>query len=243
MNWLALRQTATVIGAANAVGFTLSATLQTHALTDLVGVGSFVLATVRLTSLQNFRQLVQSSLVDNRALLVNGLVFVWGTRLASYLFRRILFIHEDKRLNHFYPAPDEGFFDRKRSNFPLNLFGFWSIQALWGFVCMLPVTFLNGVNIANSPYLSLSYSTQQTLQFLTKRMALPGFLLPFMGVTSHVLTTLPFIGIAAGIIIEAVADYQKYMYKSDPTHKDHWCDVGLWKYARYPNCKHQFALF
>jgi len=49
------------------------------------------------------------------------------------------------------------------------------------------------------------------------------------------LTVLPFVGIATGIIIEAIADYQKYIYKSDPKHKDHWCDVGLWKYARYPN--------
>ncbi len=132
-----LRHSATVIGAANAIGFSLAASLQTHIFTDLVGVGSFVLATLRLISLQDFRQLLNIPIQDNRSLAVNGLVLVWGVRLAGYLFHRILYIKEDKRLHSFYPAPDEGFFDIKRSFFPMKLLFFWTIQAIWGFLGMV----------------------------------------------------------------------------------------------------------
>lgn len=38
-----------------------------------------------------------------------------------------------------------------------------------------------------------------------------------------------------GIVIESVADLQKYQYKNDIAHKGHWTDVGLYKYSRHPN--------
>ncbi|OGD87000.1 hypothetical protein A2164_04215 [Candidatus Curtissbacteria bacterium RBG_13_35_7] len=38
-----------------------------------------------------------------------------------------------------------------------------------------------------------------------------------------------------GFTIEAVADQQKFQFKSDPKNKDRWITSGLWKYSRHPN--------
>jgi steroid 5-alpha reductase family enzyme len=40
---------------------------------------------------------------------------------------------------------------------------------------------------------------------------------------------------ALGVLIEAAADYQKYMFKLSPVNKNQWIQTGLWKYARHPN--------
>ncbi len=38
-----------------------------------------------------------------------------------------------------------------------------------------------------------------------------------------------------GIIIETVADYQKFVFKSKQENKGRWISSGLWKYSRHPN--------
>ncbi len=38
-----------------------------------------------------------------------------------------------------------------------------------------------------------------------------------------------------GLIIEAVADSQKFNFKSNPKNKKKWIESGLWKYSRHPN--------
>jgi hypothetical protein len=77
---------------------------------------------------------------------------LWGIRLAGYLFHRVLCLGEDKRLHSFYRRPNEGFLDRKKSFFPLKLAGFWTIQAAWAFVCLLPVTYLNSLSVAGGTF-------------------------------------------------------------------------------------------
>ena len=37
------------------------------------------------------------------------------------------------------------------------------------------------------------------------------------------------------LLVETVADYQKYVFKLDPTNKDKWINTGLWFYSRHPN--------
>jgi steroid 5-alpha reductase family enzyme len=89
---------------------------------------------------------ILSLTADNaRVFLVNAGVVLWGSRLSTYLFHRVLKLGEDKRLHKFYRDKDEPYLDSKRSNFPLNLASFWVIQAAWGYVCMLPVTLLNSI--------------------------------------------------------------------------------------------------
>ncbi len=38
-----------------------------------------------------------------------------------------------------------------------------------------------------------------------------------------------------GLVIEAVADIQKFNFKNNPANKDKWIDSGLWRYSRHPN--------
>ena len=40
---------------------------------------------------------------------------------------------------------------------------------------------------------------------------------------------------AAGMLLECTADFQKYAFKGDPSNKGKFVDVGVWRYARYPN--------
>ena len=52
------------------------------------------------------------------------------------------------------------------------------------------------------------------------------------------LNLLSFIGILVwllGFMVEAIADQQKYIFKSDPKNKDKWINKGFWKYSRHPN--------
>ena len=52
------------------------------------------------------------------------------------------------------------------------------------------------------------------------------------------LSNISFIGIFiwfAGLLIETIADQQKFAFKSKPSNRDKWPMIGLWKYSRYPN--------
>lgn len=39
----------------------------------------------------------------------------------------------------------------------------------------------------------------------------------------------------AGLLIEAIADYQKFVFKNNKMNKNKWIDSGLWRYSRHPN--------
>lgn len=66
-------------------------------------------------------------------------------------------------------------------------------------------------------------------------LMLPVTLAVFKGGT---ITTLVFLGVlvwATGLLIESVADYQKFAFKQDPASQGKWIESGAWKYARHPN--------
>lgn len=192
-----LKQTALVVGGANAVGFAITAAFKTHQITDLVGVGSFVLATINLSrhQLQGNPELVLAQLLKNRLFWINAGVMIWGSRLASFLFKRILLIKEDYRLKKFFPQHGEGWFDAKKSNFPLNLAFFWSIQSAWGIICMLPVSIANSLPWQTSAALSLSTANSVVSSIAAK---LPVIARPFAQAAASALPWLPVAGIVAG---------------------------------------------
>lgn len=39
----------------------------------------------------------------------------------------------------------------------------------------------------------------------------------------------------AGMALEVVADWQKAVWRADPSNKGQFIDTGLWSLARYPN--------
>ncbi len=51
--------------------------------------------------------------------------------------------------------------------------------------------------------------------------------------------SLPFIillvAATSGVLIEGIADYQKFKFKQNGHHRQKVCDVGLWAYSRHPN--------
>lgn len=208
-----LKHVGLVVGGCNTIGYLLTAAFETHKLTDLVGTGSFVVATASLAHRNGVFSSVKS-LASSRQIVVNVAIMIWGSRLASYLFTRVLKLGEDKRLNKFYRQPGEPYFDSKRSNYPIKLSTFWIIQSLWGFLLLLPVTFLNSAPASTT-----------ALNLFTRHPS------PLM----RVLTWLPVATLYGGLLLEAVADYQKSRFRDDKRNDGHWCDVGLYSLSRHPN--------
>jgi len=136
-----IKHTALIVTTSNAIGLGLTAAFETHKLTDLVGVGSFVLATASLSHKYG----VFTKPVNIRVALINSMVMIWGTRLASHLFSRVLHTHEDKRLSSFFKEKNEGWLDKQKSFYPVKLAGFWLIQTLWGIIVLTPVSLINSV--------------------------------------------------------------------------------------------------
>lgn len=50
-----------------------------------------------------------------------------------------------------------------------------------------------------------------------------------------ILTIVGLIISGLGILIEAIADKQKYVFKNNPQNDSKWIDTGIWKYSRHPN--------
>ncbi|XP_062871820.1 uncharacterized protein si:ch211-210c8.6 [Trichomycterus rosablanca] len=163
------------------VGWAIASALKTEKFFDLAGTGTFILL-AHLSSLWNgtrhLRQKVQT-----------GLVTAWGLRLGIFLFLRIMKEGQDRRFNNVRDSP--GVF-----------FVYWTMQAVWVFVTLLPTLILN---------------TEQRDKPLGPR--------DYIGW-----------GIwALGFVTEAVADQQKWNFKSDPDNAGKFIRHGLWAYSRHPN--------
>mmetsp|Transcript_40526 Transcript_40526/g.41357 ORF Transcript_40526/g.41357 Transcript_40526/m.41357 type:complete len:260 (+) Transcript_40526:98-877(+) len=139
-----LRHVGAVVGGCNLVGFAVTAVCETHKITDLVGVGAFVAAAISLQSKVTGEGLGSRS-GNLRLTLLTSAIILWGSRLSSFLFYRVLQLGEDKRLKSFFRAKDEPYLDLSRSFFPVHLASFWAIQALWAWTSLLPLSFLSAV--------------------------------------------------------------------------------------------------
>lgn len=117
----------------NGFFFLIAAFLKTDVFTDITYSLSFVLLSVLLL-------LTGASSLPG--VLAAGMVIVWGLRLGSYLFYRILTIKVDHR------------FDDKRDNF-LRFGVFWLLQAVTVWVVMLPVYGLVSASGGSAPPWSL----------------------------------------------------------------------------------------
>ncbi|KAI8791044.1 hypothetical protein BgiMline_018591 [Biomphalaria glabrata] len=87
----------------------------------------------------------------------------------------------------------------------LKFAGFWIFQAIWVFTVSLPVIFVN----AEGSAVTTNYITPQDIV---------GFIL-----------------FGFGLVIETVADIQKFNFRNNSANKGKWCDTGLWHFSRHPN--------
>ena len=62
--------------------------------------------------------------------------------------------------------------------------------------------------------------------------------IPFFSLSNPKITMWSIVGIGVwliGLVIESVADMQKYTFINNPANKGLWIDSGLWHYSRHPN--------
>lgn len=158
----------------------VAAIYKTEKFYDLTGSISFI--TVGLFSLTN------AGHYHARQIGVTMMVLLWTVRLGSFLFLRTMITGGDSRFEEAKTKP--GLF-----------FVYWTVQAVWVWVCSLPLI-LENASVRN-----------------------PG--VNWSDVIGIMLYT-------TGFLVEAVADLQKFFFKKNPENKGRFVDVGLWKYARYP---------
>ncbi|KAL1020700.1 hypothetical protein UPYG_G00003520 [Umbra pygmaea] len=103
-------------------GWAVASALKTEKFYDLAGSGTFILLahlSRYWAGTHHFRQNVQT-----------GLVTAWGLRLGTFLFLRILKDGQDRRFNNVRESPG-------------TFFVYWSVQAAWVFMTLLPTLMLN----------------------------------------------------------------------------------------------------
>jgi steroid 5-alpha reductase family enzyme len=60
----------------------------------------------------------------------------------------------------------------------------------------------------------------------------------FVSINPVRISALSYLGLTlflTGLLIEAAADYQKYVFINQPSNQGQWIATGLWKYSRHPN--------
>ncbi|KAL4425018.1 hypothetical protein ABPG77_001796 [Micractinium sp. CCAP 211/92] len=206
--WAALRHSARVCAATNAVGFAVTAVTQSHRITDLTGTAAFA-ASALVTHAAAARALGEPFLAPTRGALLAGCVSLWALRLGGYLFYRVMQVGKDARLDQFFQQPGEPLLTGP-SNYPLRLAFFWTMQGLWAWACLLPVT--------------ASHALSRELPAAARRLSFGPSLVAGLAL------------FGGGLLLESVADWQKFKWKSDPANAGRFMGpVGLYAWSRYPN--------
>ncbi|RIA95256.1 hypothetical protein C1645_758090 [Glomus cerebriforme] len=101
-------------------------------------------------------------------------------------------------------------FDNIRKSF-MSFLGFFIFQMIWVWTISLPVTFLN------SPRISDKKEGGNDVQF---------------GSVTDIIGIILFI---VGILIESIADIQKFVFRQKRTSPKQFINTGLWSWSRHPN--------
>ncbi|KAG2438330.1 hypothetical protein HYH02_011026 [Chlamydomonas schloesseri] len=117
LGWLA------VDVAINWAGWAVASAFKTEKFYDLLGSVSFLTLTAG--------SLVAGGASGARKFVVSGMVMAWAVRLGSYLVTRVMKTGGDAR------------FDEVKHQ-PGKFFVYWTMQAVWVFVTLLPVLCING---------------------------------------------------------------------------------------------------
>merc|ERR1719272_2519847 len=172
-----LASSAAIIGAANGLGFGISLATGWHYHLDLIGTGCFAVSALAISG---------SAPVQRLSAVAVG---VWASKLAGFLFYRVLQTKHDARLTDILATAS-------------GAFGFWFISFAWGWFVSLPHTLAAG--IAKAPPFSACSA---------------------LGLGMYVV----------GLVIETLADVQKWRFKQNPATARAFCDAGVWKLCQHPN--------
>ncbi|ORY72897.1 hypothetical protein BCR35DRAFT_293970 [Leucosporidium creatinivorum] len=112
----------------------------------------------------------------------------------------------------------DGRFDEMRAHF-FKFAGFWTFQLFWVWTVSLPVTILNSPNVSDA--------------------ASGGGHLAF-GTAGDIIGVILF---ALGFLLEAIADQQKYLFKSSKPPKGAIMTKGVWRFMRHPNYTGEICLW
>lgn len=159
----------------------IASIFQTEKFYDLVGTFSFTAVTLSA--------LINAGHYHARQVGVVSMILAWTWRLGTFLFLRTLLSGGDSR------------FDEAKKQ-PLKFFIYWTLQAVWVWVCCLPSTFISATDRD-----------------------------PSVGPTDIIGIVL----YGVGLVTEATADLQKFVFKRDPENRGKFITTGLWSYCRYPN--------
>jgi steroid 5-alpha reductase family enzyme len=105
-------------------------------------------------------------------------------------------------------------FDEMRPN-AWRLAGFWLLQAITVWIVLLPLLLVLGAS--NPP---------------------PGGLAPDSAAATGSGGWLSLVGSGiwlAGLLMEALADWQKFRFRNNPANKGKFVNIGLWRWSRHPN--------
>jgi steroid 5-alpha reductase family enzyme len=119
---------------------------------------------------------------------------VWAGRLGAFLFYRFTKVGADSRFN-------------KVRDQPFQFLIYWVVQAVWIFLCCLPMLVL----LSQQPSRRASLAPMSFSQYLGLAM------------------------FATGFLIEAIADQQKLNFKLNTRNRDQFIRSGLWSFVRFPN--------
>ncbi|KAI2499343.1 DUF1295-containing protein [Fragilaria crotonensis] len=116
-------QSSLMFAGCNAVGWLISLLTKSHLHLDLIGTGAFAAAGILPFITKSSRGILASA----RIKLSSALVTVWGTKLAGFLFFRVLKTGHDARLDELLSTTS-------------GATSFWVFSFLWGLVASLPHT-------------------------------------------------------------------------------------------------------
>ena len=119
-----LARSAAIFGAANSLGFAISAMTGSHVHIDLLGTGAFAAVAVGTMGAGEIRQRVSA-----------GCIALWAVKLSGFLFYRALQTSHDGRLEDILSTAS-------------GAFGFWSISLAWGYMVALPHTLAAASSVA-----------------------------------------------------------------------------------------------
>jgi steroid 5-alpha reductase family enzyme len=190
----------------NLVGFLISVLTGSHVHLDLIGTGAFAVAAwPYIGNTNNNHQPQLHSKWSARC------IFLWSTKLASFLFYRAIRLGHDARLTE-QLATVQGMCE------------FWCITFTWNLCTTLPYLLGMTTTTNKSKQEQKSEASNDHNTATTTTSSYYSVCLLLGGAMMFV----------AGLTMETLADAQKWFFKRSHASNE-FCNVGLWSLSQHPN--------